>query len=174
MSRRATGCVLVLAGGLFLFAGPAPGADPWGLEGEEVAKFEAKVVDLACELGGECPASCGEGRRQLGLIDQEGALWPVVKGQVIFANAVDDLIPYCGQTVFVDGLKISNPKMHLFMLQYLSADGESWSPADRFGELWSARNGEDSGSWYWNDPLIKETIAENGVRGLGPDHPDEK
>lgn len=43
-------------------------AKSWNLLGEEKARFTAKVVDLLCELGGDCADNCGEGRRQLGLL----------------------------------------------------------------------------------------------------------
>ncbi len=38
-------------------------AEEWGLPDEEVVRFEAKVVDIACELTGDCPANCGGGAR---------------------------------------------------------------------------------------------------------------
>ena len=43
-------------------------AKGWGLIAEKKAKFEAKVVDLVCEFSGDCPADCGAGKRQFGLI----------------------------------------------------------------------------------------------------------
>jgi chaperone required for assembly of F1-ATPase len=42
-------------------------AEEWGIDGEEKARLTVKVVDIACELSGNCPAKCGEGKRQLGL-----------------------------------------------------------------------------------------------------------
>ena len=43
--------------------------DGWkNLQGRENALFKAKVVDIVCELSGDCPADCGAGARQLGLL----------------------------------------------------------------------------------------------------------
>ena len=42
---------------LFAFGvGAAFAADEWGIEHEEVARIEATVVDILCELTGDCPA----------------------------------------------------------------------------------------------------------------------
>ena len=49
--------VLLFAG--LLAAAPGRAAEEWGLPEEEVARFEAKVVDVLCELSGDCPAGCG-------------------------------------------------------------------------------------------------------------------
>ena len=54
--------------------GPARAAEEWGLPDEKVVRFEAKVVDAMCELTGDCPAQCGGGKRQLGLVTDSGAL----------------------------------------------------------------------------------------------------
>ncbi|MEL7205406.1 MAG: hypothetical protein AAGL19_14595, partial [Pseudomonadota bacterium] len=35
-------------------------ARPWNLVAEVPARFEATVVDLLCELAGDCPANCGD------------------------------------------------------------------------------------------------------------------
>ena len=53
-------------------SGAAWAAEEWGLPGEEVVRFEAKVVDILCELTGDCPADCSDGTRQLGLLTAEG------------------------------------------------------------------------------------------------------
>jgi hypothetical protein len=56
-----------------LFASPLAAQDfsdgsqakTWNLYAEQPARFEAKVVDLLCDLTGDCPDNCGEGTRQL-------------------------------------------------------------------------------------------------------------
>lgn len=142
----------------------------WGVAGEEVVEWQVTVVDLACELTGDCPPECGAGARQLGLITADGTLWPVAKGRVSFANAIDDLLPFCGQQVWVDGLAISNPNMHLFMVQnYRAAPEDEWQRANGFSAAWRARTGLAPKGWYKKDPLIVETIAIDGVTGTGPD-----
>ncbi len=79
--RRSIGRTLfyaMLAAGLALtvsvFAPGSRAADSWGLPGEKEVRFEAKVVDILCELTGDCPADCGAGKRQLGLLKDDGTL----------------------------------------------------------------------------------------------------
>ena len=38
-------------------------AKSWNLYAEVPARFEAKVVDIMCELAGDCPSDCGGGTR---------------------------------------------------------------------------------------------------------------
>ena len=42
-------------------------AKEWGIDGEEVVRADATVVDLLCEVTGNCADNCGDGKRQLGL-----------------------------------------------------------------------------------------------------------
>ena len=88
-------------------AGAAHAAKSWNLLNEEEASFEATVVDMICELTGDCPADCGiAGDRQLGLVDGEGKLILVAKNLTFFAGGSMDLQDYCGQTIEVDGFWI--------------------------------------------------------------------
>lgn len=149
-------------------AGPVLAAEGWGIENEKVVRYEAKVVDLVCELTGDCPENCGGGKRQLGLVKQDGTLYPLVKGQDLFANAIPDLLPFCGRMVVADGLEINSPKMRLFMLQFRKGTEQDaeWRRANAFGRQWSERNGgQDSAEWFRHDPLIVKTIAEKGKLG---------
>src|SRR3546814_12122783 len=62
----------------FLIAANAQAANSWGLPNEEIVRYEAKVVDVLCELSGDCPADGGAGRRQLGLVtdeDRKSRVW---------------------------------------------------------------------------------------------------
>ena len=94
-----------------LFAGilPAGAAQKWGIDGEMTAQFEAQVVDLLCELNGDCPEACGAGKRQLGLLRDDGRLLLAVKSNTLFAGATLDLLPYCGQRIEVDGRVAERP-----------------------------------------------------------------
>lgn len=150
-----------------LIAGPAAAAEGWGIAHEKVVRYEAKVVDLVCELTGDCPDNCGGGKRQLGLVKEDGTLYPLVKGQDIFANAVPDLLPFCGRKVIADGLEINNPKMHLFMLQFRKGTGEDakWRRANAFGREWAEKHGKPAEQWFRHDPMIVKTIAEQGKLG---------
>lgn len=57
-----------------LCANSALAAESWGLPNEEIVRFEAKAIDVLCELTGDCPADCGAGGRQIGLLTDEGEL----------------------------------------------------------------------------------------------------
>ena len=83
-------------------------AKNWNLLGQEKARFEARVVDVLCEVAGDCPENCGDGRRQLGLLRAvDGVLVLANKNtQPAFTGANLDLLPYCNQEVEVDGLLV--------------------------------------------------------------------
>ena len=134
-----------------LFASPAFAQDfsegsnarSWNLYAEVPATFEAKVVDVLCELTGDCPADCGAGKRQLGLIRTADGVMvlPLKHSQPAFTGAAVDLAPFCGQTV----------------------------EANQFTKKWAAEHPEakGKGAWFRRDPRIKADIAENGYLGLG-------
>ena len=57
-------------------------AKEWGLLGEEKALFSGKVVDLLCELAGDCADNCGDGNRNLGIVRaDDGKLITVLKNR---------------------------------------------------------------------------------------------
>jgi hypothetical protein len=147
----------------------ARAADEWGLENESVETFKAKVVDVACELTGQCVDNCGDGKRQLGLLKADGTLRIAAKGSTDFAGSVRDILPYCGKEIFVDGLLIKSPKMTMYFVQYLrEKESDPWIKTDGFMSDWEARNGKAE-QWFRADPEVRAIIAEQGVFGLGPD-----
>ncbi len=159
--------------GMVLATGSARAAESWGLPGEETARFEARVVDLLCALTGDCPADCGAGRRQLGLLKDDGTLVLPLKNQVIFAGVAAELIGFCGQRVIADGLFATNRGHTIFALQFVKAvpDG-NWRRANRFLPKWAAENGVGPKSatarrWFENDPRVKDLVARDGKLGLG-------
>ena len=154
-------------------------ADEWGIEHEQVSRLEAKVVDIVCELTGDCPAECGAGKRQLGLLKDDGTLLLVGKNNEAFAGATADLVAFCGQRVTADGLFIDDPLMPLFASHFkrLAPDG-NWSRANQFTKDWAADNGFDPkgkevGQWFRHDPAVKQKIAEDGVFGIPGLKPEE-
>lgn len=157
--------VLALA---VLAAAPVRAADPWGIENEEKTRFEARVVDILCELTGNCPADCGAGKRQLGLLRDDGVLVLVVKNYDPFAGGVNDLAAYCGKRVIADGLMINDPLMPMFALQYkrLAPDGE-WSRGTQFSKDWQAAHPDlNVKQWFRDDPRVKAEIGRGGVYGI--------
>ena len=153
----------------------AQAADEWGIDHEQVARWDGKVVDILCEITGDCPANCGDGKRQLGLILDDGRLVPMVKNFDPFAGAQTDLKDFCGKRVTADGLFIDNPKMPLFALQFKrpAPDGD-WSRANWFVRDWAKQNGAaKKDEWFRNDPAVKKIIARDGVFGIPGIKPEE-
>ena len=153
--------------------GAANAAEEWGLPEEKVARFEAKVVDILCELNGDCPAKCGDGNRQLGLLDKKDVLVLPLKNRVPFAGAVDELIDFCGKQVIVDGLFTTNRGYKVFAIQFVRAapDGK-WRGATQFTPRWAkkfgyAANSAETKRWFENDPRVNAIIKADGKLGLG-------
>ena len=152
-------------------------AKEWGLLGEETATFSGKVVDIICELGGDCADSCGDGDRQLGIVRaSDGVMLPVLKNrQSSFNGAVADLMPYCNQDVDVDGLLVGEAEIadfgrKVFMIQFIRAAGsEEWVSANNWTKDWSARHPEHDGKgpWFRRDPRVAAQIEATGHFGLG-------
>lgn len=153
----------------------AHAAEEWGIDGEKKDRFEAKVVDVACELSGNCPAHCGGGKRQLGLLKDDGTLVLPVKNFDIFAGTQKDLAEFCNKRIIADGLTITNDKVNMFALQFLrlASDGE-WRRANAFIPKWAAANpGKDKGEWFRHDPMVKQEIEARGVFGIPGVVPEE-
>jgi len=84
-------------------------AKEYGFFDEEKATFSAKVVDILCELTGDCRDDCGAGNRHLGIVrDADDKLIMVLKNaQFSFNGPAEDLLPYCNKAVDVDGVLFS-------------------------------------------------------------------
>lgn len=146
------------------------------LQGREPARFQAKVVDIVCALTGDCPEDCGGGARQMALLRQaDGKLILVAKNaQPLFTGATEDLAPYCGQTVTVDGLLVGNPELtdtkfyQVFLIQREGADAVA--KAERWSRIWSRENrdaAKKDGPWFRHDPAVRAAIEADGWLGLG-------
>lgn len=151
-------------------------AKSWNLYGEKPARFEARVVDLLCELTGDCPADCGAGFRQMGLkrTADDVLVIALKNSQAAFSGAAVDLALYCNQIVEVDGLMIEDPELmarNLYQVQKVRVDGGDWVKANKFTKVWAQENPEakGKGAWFRRDPRIKALIAEQGYLGLGPE-----
>ncbi len=156
---------LALAVVLALAAPSAHAAEPWGLKDEKLVSFKGKVVDVLCTLKGDCPADCGVGKRQLGLVSTEGKLFTASKSNTLFAGAARDLLPWCGKTIEIDGLLIENPAMPILMVQGIrETPDKEFAPTDQFEKDWTAANGK-ADEWWRADPTVKATLAPNGILG---------
>lgn len=151
-------------------------ASSWNLYAEQPATFEARVVDVLCELTGDCTDACGAGSRQMGLVrSADNVLVLALKNnQPAFSGAAADLAPYCGQTVQVDGLLIDDPDLaarNIYMVQKVKPTGGDWANADQFTKLWAEAHPDAAGDgpWFRRDPRINSMIAADGYLGLGLD-----
>ncbi|MEO1138605.1 MAG: hypothetical protein AAFW87_04025 [Pseudomonadota bacterium] len=152
-------------------------ARSWNLYAEQPARFDAKVVDILCELTGDCPANCGDGKRQLGLLRaaDDVLVYPNKNSQPAFTGAALELAPYCGADVEVDGLMIEDPDLgatNVYLVQKIRNTGESeWVKANTWTKKWAEAHpeAEGKGPWFRRDPRIKSMIEESGYLGLGLD-----
>lgn len=150
-------------------------AKSWNLYAEEPALFEATVVDLMCEIAGDCVENCGDGNRQLGLLRSiDGVLvYPNKNSQAAFTGATAELLPFCGQTINVDGLLLYDEELgaqSIFLVQLIRPQGsEEWIKANNWTKVWAENNpeAEGPGPWFRRDPRILSAIAEDGYFGLG-------
>lgn len=150
-------------------------AKPWNLYAEQSARFEAKVVDILCELTGDCPTECGSGVRQLGLLRSvdEVLIYPNKNAQTVFTGAVVELLPFCGRQVEVDGLLIEDPDLgatNIYLVQKVRAVGDAeWTAANRWTKEWATANleADGKGPWFRRDPRVNAEIAAHGYTGIG-------
>ena len=147
-------------------------AKPWGLSEEEPARIDGRVVDVLCELTGDCPDACGGGARQLGLLKPDASLVLVAKnGQPAFSGAAVDLAPYCGLAVEADGLMTGHSGQRFYQVQFIREAGAvEWSKADRWTKARAASDPplrEGKGPWFRRDPRVLERIERDGYLGLG-------
>lgn len=152
-------------------------ATSWNLYAEQPARFEAKVVDILCEITADCPADCGAGKRQLGLLRaaDNALVYPNKNGQPVFSGAASDLLPYCGEMVEVDGLMLTDPDIgaaNIYQLQKIRSAGTAdWVKANKWTKDWQAANPDNTGKdpWFRRDPRVNAKIAATGYLGLGLD-----
>jgi len=154
-------------------------AQSWGLLGEELARFEGTVIDALCVLTGDCPADCGAGMRQMGILRlaDDQFVFATKNGQPAFSGATVDLAPYCGQTVEVDGLLVGDSDVtpglagaKLLQVQTVQVLGEDTvNKADRWTGDWETRHPDAGGEgpWFERDPAIAAQIEAHGRLGLG-------
>ena len=156
------GLVLLIA----MLAAPALAAEKWDMPHEKEMIVTGKVVDILCELTKNCPANCGAGKRQLGLLQADGKLRAAAKGNIDFAGAVADLAPYCGKTIQADGLLLENPAAYLYFVQAIrEKPGDPWIKAEAFQREFDAANGKTE-EWFRKDLRAQQIIGADGVLGI--------
>jgi hypothetical protein len=167
----------MIAAGLVCVASPVSAqesqAESWGLLGEQALRFEGKVTDLLCAITGNCPADCGAGKRQLGLLRDDGSLVVVGKNvQAAFNGAVPDMLPFCGQRVEVDGLMVGEGATKLYQVQLVRPAGSDavFEKTTRWTDVWAASHPDLAATgdpWFRKDPRVLSRIKAEGYLGLG-------
>ena len=152
------------------FSSLSYGAKSWGITNEKEAKFSGTVVDITCELTGDCPENCGDGKRQLGIKTADQGVILVSKNLTLYTGAAEELKGYCNQEVEVDGLFTENRGVRFFQVQKMRSPGESWKKANLFHKAWAAENNtkkRKAKRWYRKDTRVKAIIEKDGYLGLG-------
>lgn len=149
-------------------------AKSWGLYGEKKALFKGRITDALCELTGDCPADCGGGFRQMGIVRSADGVFVLAlkNSQAAFSGASVDLGLYCNQTVEVDGLMIEEPdfgSQNIFQIQKIRVGDGKWAKTNQFTKVWKKENPDagGKGAWFRRDPRINAMIASDGYLGLG-------
>ena len=160
--------LLIILALVLAHAQPALAAKELGIDGEQPSQFEARAVDVLCELTGDCPQDCGGGTRQMGLLTDDGVLILVAKSSTLFAGGVLDLVAWCNRRVEVDGLLIDAEVTRFYMVQRLREPGtEKWTRARAFSHSWARANKQKNANrWFRKDPAIRALIEEFGPVGI--------
>lgn len=157
-------------------------AKEYGLQEEEKALFSGKVVDVMCEITGDCPDNCGDGNRVMGVVrnDDQKLVLVLKNAQFSFNGPIADLMPYCNQQVDVDGLLVGDAELygskHYMVQRIRKAGAPEWSKANKWTAAWKAKNPEAAakkGPWFRKDPRVLKQIEATGYFGLGAEA-DEK
>jgi len=158
--------LLTLAG----CATPAGSISSWPVTNAEKSEFSGEVVDVLCELGGNCADNCGEGKRQLAIKNDDIGTVLVSKNLNNYSGAADELWQYCGQIVDINGLFTDHKGVRFFQVQNVRAPGGQWQKATRYLQAWAERSGKSAslaGNWEEHDDRVQSIIERDGRLGLG-------
>ena len=152
-------------------ATPAGKVDRWGISGAEVAELSGEVVDVLCEVSGNCVDQCGSGTRQLGIKTEQGTVL-IAKDLNLYTGGAEELWPYCSQQLVVNGQFTESSNIRFFQIQNVREPGGPWMSTTRFLQIWAEKNGKPVSAatrWYRQDPRVNSILDRDGRLGLGPD-----
>lgn len=152
-------------------ATPVGEVERWQISGVEVAAISGEVVDLLCEVSGNCADQCGAGKRQIGIKTDTGTVL-VSKDLNLYSGGAEQLWRYCGETLEVNGLFTETGNIRMFQVQNIRKPGEAWQSTSQFLTTWAEQNGttvSEAKRWYLKDPRITEILERDGRLGLGPE-----
>jgi len=166
---------ILLSAGLLLTscATPVGEIESWPITAAEKNQFSGKVVDVQCELTGNCADNCGNGKRQLAIKTQNKKLGTVLIAKNLnnYTGAVDELSQFCGQQIDLNGLFTEHRGVRFFQIQNLRPSGGEWQKATNYLNAWVERSGktpQQAVVWHNHDERIKAIIERDGRVGLGP------
>jgi len=155
-------------------ATPVGEVSSWPITNAETNELSGQVVDVMCELGGNCADNCGDGTRQLAIKTETLGTVLVSKNLNNYSGGADELSPFCNQNVTINGLFTEHQGVRFFQVQNIRPPGGSWQRANRYLQAWSERSGKPpSNDWQDQDERVREIIERDGRLGLGPDADDE-
>ena len=164
--------VVIVAIGLSACATPPGEVASWPITNAEEQAFTGQVVDILCELNGNCVESCGKGTRQLALQTEQAGTVLMAKNLTNYSGAADELWQLCGQDVQVSGLFTEHQGIRFFQVQNVRPPGGQWEKATRFAEAWAERSGKplaQASNWQEHDERVRAVIERDGYLGLGPE-----
>jgi len=167
--------IAVLLGAGLLQAGcatPAGKVESWPITGAEESQFSGTVVDVLCELGGNCANECGQGTRQLAIKSPDNNIGTVLvaKNLANYSGAADELWQLCGQQVDLNGLFTEHKGVRFFQVQNIRESGGQWQKANKYLSAWVERSGkspQQAKNWQDHDERVKDIIERDGRLGLG-------
>lgn len=165
----------IMLGSLFLLNGcatPVGEVAAWPVTKAEESALSGTVVDVLCELNGNCAENCGEGKRQLAIKTESQGTVLVSKNLTNYSGAADELWPFCGELVEVNGLFTDHKGVRFFQAQNIREPGGQWKQTTNYLQAWSNRSGQSQSlaeDWQYHDPRVKAIIERDGRLGLGID-----
>jgi len=148
----------------------------WPVTNAEQSAVTGTVVDVLCELSGNCADNCGEGKRQLAIKTEINGTVLVSKNLTNYSGAADDLWPFCGEMVEVNGLFTDHKDVRFFQAQNIRKPGGQWQQTTGYLQAWSNRSGQPTSlakDWQYHDARVKAIIERDGRLGLGPEADNE-
>lgn len=148
----------------------------WPVTNAQESEITGTVVDVLCELNGNCVDDCGSGKRQLAIKTEDSRTVLVSKNLTNYTGAVVELSPFCDQVVDLNGLFTEHRGVRFFQVQNVRPSGGQWQRATGYLQAWSERTGRplsEANNWQENDERVQEIIERDGVLGLGQEADQE-
>jgi len=153
-------------------ATPVGEIESWPITAAEKNQFSGKVVDVQCELSGNCTADCGAGKRQLAIKTTNKKLGTVLIAKNLnnYTGAADELSQFCGQQIDINGLFTEHRGVRFFQVQNIREAGGQWQKATKYLDAWVERSGkspQQAKDWHEHDERVSGIIKRDGRLGLG-------